>query len=146
MRKLSCAVVVLALLLIGCASSLVGQIVAPYKPDWCLVNYTFPTSCAVNLQHFEIPFRVDRVAGEPDTYMVEGALDATKGELRSWTRVLMWQSSFRMLVVSHGRVVEDISFMPRREELSQPLPFMVKFRTDKEIEAIGFKYDIKMQQ
>jgi hypothetical protein len=120
--------------------------VVPYKPDWCLVNYTFPASCTVRLKHFEIPFRVDRVAGEPDTYLAEGVLDATQGELRSWSRVLMWQSTFKMLVVSHGRVVEDISFIPRSEDLSKPLPFRVKFRTDKEIEAIGFKYDIKMQQ
>ena len=136
--------IVIGITLVACGKPFVGQLVNINAPAWHRIDGLPDHGRISNVGPLEVDFSIE--SGEsPDTYIVTGAFDASRGSAKSWSYVMSEKSKFSLLIASEGMVVDNIRFMIRESNLNRPLPFRIEFHCDKSIEAIAFWYQFYMR-
>ena len=137
-RHVVIAVLMISLGVISCGKRYVGQRINPAWTGWChYLNGEKHCTKELGALIFDFTIKEGDVEGD---FIIEGYLDASKGEIKSWDKMLEGQSHFSMIVADDGVVVDNVAFRPRPVygELGSTIPFKIEYNRPGGFDAISF--------
>lgn len=129
-RGLSLWVLAIVPLLFSASCSLpkpyVGRQVNTNAPMWCRVNRYAP-DCKVQQGAFLITIKI-KETDEENVYIASGTVDATKGELKSWSSIA--KASFVLILAKDNVVTDYIPVSLLGTDMGKPIPYRRKFTSE----------------
>ena len=114
----------------------IGKAVDYNDPWLCFVD-DFPATCTIGKEDdwfiFDFTIRKGQAEGE---YIIEGYADGTQGGAKSFRHIVTEETTFHLLLVSDGIIIDNIPFMPVGYSLSRKLPFKKIFNSSP-FDAVG---------
>jgi hypothetical protein len=135
-------VILLGAGLVSCGKRYVGQRIDPGWPGWC--HYlSGEKHCTKTVGALVFDFTIKEGQGE-GTFIIEGVVDATKGEIKSWDKMLEGKSRFSMIVSDDGIIVDNVAFRPRSAygDLGQQMPFLIHYSRPEGFDAVTFSWNM----
>jgi hypothetical protein len=133
---------------LSCQKRYVGMEVNPTEADWCIYGEYYNNGekhCTLDRGGliFDFTIRKGEKAGE---YVIEGVVDPTKGELKSWDK-MSDQSYFSMIVVHAGKVIDNVAFRPKTTfgNIGAHWPFRIDYMQPEGFDAVTFSYNIQIR-
>lgn len=80
-------------------------------------------------------------------YILDGFIDPTQGDLKSWANMMDTGTHFSMIVANEGHVIDAVSFRPVSAygELGNTMPFHIKFTQPDGFDAVAFAWRMRMR-
>lgn len=153
MRRLSVAVILVfcALVLVSCGKRYVGQEIGYPADEWCDYHSGYYPAfgegkqCILNTPHMVFDFIIKKGEAEQD-YVIEGFIDFSQGNIKSFDRLMDGPSRFFMLVGRGNRVIDNVSFRPRTifGDIQKRIPFRIEYHSDEGFDKVTFGYAISV--
>ena len=152
MKRLGIAVGLLASLfgLVSCFQKRYVGLKVNYNPNvWCRYDASAnggEKSCYIDLSKMVLEFAITK-GPNPGEYIVEGTMDPTKGEFKSWSHILDKDTHFNIIIAKDGIVVDNVTFRPVTAfgELKGKLPFKIHLNQPNGFDAVTFTGEITMR-
>lgn len=132
----------------SCQKRYVGQRVNPTGGDWCVYaenDNNGEKHCTIERGAliFDVTIRRGEKNGE---YIIEGFIDPTQGEIKSWDR-MSDKSRFSMIVVHDGMVIDNVGFRAKTVfgGIGTQWPFRIDYMQPEGIDAVTFSYNIQIR-
>ena len=133
----------------SCAKRYVGESISYSWNGWCHYAEYFSSGkkhCTVESGALVFDFDISK--GEKrGEYLIEGTIDPTQGELKSWGHIVDSGTKFNLIVVNAGYVVDNISFRPRSAtgNLGQTMSFKIQLTEPEGFDAVSFYWKMRMR-
>jgi hypothetical protein len=144
MRKFMAFVTILMFLTmtVSCGKQYVGYKIDHGSPVWChYINGENHYTKDIGGLVFDFIIKEGQGDGE---YIIDGYIDPTKGQVKSWDRMIPEKSRFSMLVANDGVIVDNISFRPITPYggLGSKMPFTIKYISPEGFDAVTFYWNM----
>ena len=129
---------ILAAFTSGCSKRYVGQTVNYDWDGWCRYNRG-EKHCTVSSGALVFDFDIFNGVNEGQ-YIVEGNIDPTQGELKSWATMVDVGTRFSLIIANDGVVVDNIGFRPKSYggRLGNKIPFTINLTRPEGFDAVAF--------
>lgn len=133
----------------GCSKRFVGQPINYNWEGWCL----YDADLNAGEKHCRLPsgalifdFTITRSENEND-YLIDGHIDPTQGEIKSWGHMMDTGTRFSVVVANDGYVIDTISFRPVSAYggLGNKLPFNIRFTNPEGFDAVAFVWKMSIR-
>ena len=153
MRRFVTAVVpvMCILVLISCGKRFVGEQIEYPAEAWCEYYPGYYPAfgegkhCVLTTAHLIFDFIIKKGDAEGD-FVIQGFIDATQGNLKSFNYIIEGRSRFFMLVGKVDKIVDNVSFRPKTlwSDLQNKMPFRIDYHSDEGFDKVTFGYDLSI--
>jgi hypothetical protein len=137
------------LVALACQKRYVGQSVDYNWHGWCkYAKYYNNGEKHCTIDSGALIFDVTIRKGEKDgEYIIEGFVDPTKGEIKSWDKMLDGPSRFSMIVAHNGKVIDNVAFRPKTVfgGMGTQWPFRINYIQPEGFDAVTFTWNIHIR-
>ena len=130
----------------GCGKKYVGETVNYNWEGWCVYSEGHNSGekhCTVPSGGLIFDFTIAKGEVEHE-YIIEGYLDPTQGDVKSWDRMIPEKSRFNMIVANDGVIIDNVSFRPMSAYggLSSRMPFAIQYNSPEGFDAVCFYWNM----